>query len=376
MAFELTAEQQELAKVVDARLRTLDGKRTFLDGGPALQAEAWTALAELGVLGLLLPDEIGGTGGCVMDQVIVAEAIGRTNVGVPAVTSAVAAFVLGASTTSQGAELASLLGGGDRVVLAGISASRGIELGLRADVGDERAFLSGEVLDLVEGAAADTLLVRAELDSGSRAWFAMSIEDADACDQPSLDPSQRLLALRLDKVPAHELAIEEETRARRESVTHRALLLAYVLLAAQATGASDAALQLTLDYSKERQAFGHPIGFYQAIKHRLVDMLIATENARSATYNAAWALDDRREDSTVAAHMAKAVATENAVRVVHDAIQSHGGIGFTWEHDLHLHLRRAKSCAVVLGSPDDHFDAVGEALFEPLDDVSAEANIG
>jgi alkylation response protein AidB-like acyl-CoA dehydrogenase len=142
--------------------------------------------------------------------------------------------------------------------------------------------------------------------------------------------------------------------------------LALTLLASEATGAAARALELTVQWAKDRTAFGHPIGYFQAIKHRLAEMLVLIENARSATYNAAWAIDAGRPDSALAAHMAKAMATENAVKIVHDAIQSHGGIGFTWEHDLHLYLRRAKSCALVLGDPDEHFEAVAAAVLGPL----------
>jgi alkylation response protein AidB-like acyl-CoA dehydrogenase len=146
------------------------------------------------------------------------------------------------------------------------------------------------------------------------------------------------------------------------AVLARCEAVAWTLLAAQAVGAASSALELTSGYVKDRRQFGQPIGRFQAVKHRVANMLIDLENARSAAYNAGWALTESRDDAQLAAHLAKAVSTEKAVNVTQSAIQAHGGIGFTWEYDLHLYLRRAKTCELVLGQPDDHFAAIADAI--------------
>ena len=362
MAGQLTTEQHEMARVLERLLAARDDPRGFLDGGPALDAATWRQLAKLGFLGLLLPESAGGPGGSVLDEVILAEALGRAGAAVPVVTTAVAAAVLAAFPGGDAARslTARLTGGGD-VVAAGISAATGFDLPIAVQDSARGPLLTGEAGDLIEGAAATVLLLPVRRDGGT-AWYAVELARADAREQPSLDPSQRLLALTLSQTPAAAVGWAPDASPPGRIAGS----LALTLLAAEATGAAARALELTVSWAKDREAFGHPIGYFQAIKHRLAEMLVLVENARSATYNAAWAIDAGRPDAAVAAHMAKAMATENAVRIVHDAIQSHGGIGFTWEHDLHLYLRRSKSCALVLGDPDEHFEAVAAALLGPL----------
>jgi alkylation response protein AidB-like acyl-CoA dehydrogenase len=261
-------------------------------------------------------------------------------------------------------ELARELVSGMKVVACGISASRGVDLGMTArQTGDPVAHwtVTGSVTDLLEAACAGVLVVPARVD-GVTHFFAVSAEEAGVTigDQPSLDPSQRLGSITLNAAPARLVGSAGDA-GLQAAVVERARLL----IAAQALGAAQKALNLTSDYAKQRVAFGQPIGRFQAIKHPLADMLVRVENARSAVYHAAWLLDERSSEAPRAVLMAKAVATENAVKVVHQAIQCHGGIGFTWEHDLHLHLRRAKAAELALGRPDDLFDAIGQTLLHP-----------
>jgi alkylation response protein AidB-like acyl-CoA dehydrogenase len=362
MAGQLTAEQHEMARVLERLLAAREDRRGFLDGGPALDCATWRQLADLGFLGLSLPESAGGPGGSVLDEVILAEALGRANAAVPVVTPAVAAAVLAAFPGSGAASsLATRLTGGSDVVAAGISASTGFDLPVAVQDPAGSPLISGAVGDLIEGAAATVMLLPVRHDGGT-GWYGVELTRAVAREQPSLDPSQRLLALTLSQTPAAAVGWVPDASPDGQLAGS----LALTLLAAEATGAAARALELTVGWAKDREAFGHPIGYFQAIKHRLAEMLVLVENARSATYNAAWAIDAGRPDAAVAAHMAKAMATENAVRIVHDAIQSHGGIGFTWEHDLHLYLRRSKSCALILGDPDEHFEAVAAAILGPL----------
>jgi len=158
-----------------------------------------------------------------------------------------------------------------------------------------------------------------------------------------------------DDVPAEPLG------APSESV--RSLQLLVTMAAAEAAGAAALALEKTAAYARERRQFGLPIGTFQAVKHRLADMLVEVENARSAVYGAAWSLTDV-PDARLPVAMAQSVATQNAVDVVAAAIQLHGGIGMTWESDLHLYLRRAKALQATYGQPSRHRETIAAALLD------------
>jgi alkylation response protein AidB-like acyl-CoA dehydrogenase len=131
-----------------------------------------------------------------------------------------------------------------------------------------------------------------------------------------------------------------------------------VALAAELVGLSQRALDMAVEYAKEREQFDRPIGAYQAVSHRLAEMLWEVEEARSLTYYAAWAADAQPETLSLAASMAKARASDAANNVTHNAIQTFGGIGFTWEHDIHFLLKRARVSSQLLGTPRQHRERV------------------
>ena len=135
-----------------------------------------------------------------------------------------------------------------------------------------------------------------------------------------------------------------------------------VALAAESTGIAQRTLEMAVEYAKDRQQFGRPIGAYQAVSHRCAQMLLETENARSAVYGAAWAADAEPESLPLAASMAKAYASDAGWRVPDASIQVHGGIGFTWEHDLHFFLKRGRSNAAIFGDSKWHRERVADAV--------------
>jgi alkylation response protein AidB-like acyl-CoA dehydrogenase len=398
MPYQVTDEQQLLASTLSELLSTHGTPRNAYDGGPARDPDLWARLCELGIVGIGLPERLGGAGGSLMDDTIVAEQIGRATAVVPILTNVLASSILAAlsavatsgiraiadtTESSTGvvtvgttgpasvAETAGALVGGRTVVLAAVSAARAFDLGFTACETSDGWRLDGTVDDLLDGASADVLVVPASIEDGL-AWFAVDVhaEGATLTEQPSLDPTQRLAAIDLASAGARHLGSVDLNSV--EPLLSRA----WVILGAQAVGAAERALEITVEYAKQRQAFGQPIGRFQAIKHRVSEMLIDVQNARSAVYNAAWAIDAKRTDAALAARMAKAVATENAVHAVHEAIQCHGGIGFTWEHDLHLYLRRVKSAQLVLGDTEEHFAELGRRLIEPRRLVGAATSKG
>ena len=135
-----------------------------------------------------------------------------------------------------------------------------------------------------------------------------------------------------------------------------------VAVSAELTGVAQRAMEMAVEHAKEREQFGRPIGSYQAVSHRCAEMLLDTEEARSLTYYAAWTANAEPESLSLAASMAKARASDAACQVTHDAIQTFGGIGFTWEHDIHFFLKRARVGAQLMGSARQHRDRVAELV--------------
>ncbi|MET0147087.1 MAG: acyl-CoA dehydrogenase family protein [Ilumatobacteraceae bacterium] len=360
MTFRITEEQVQLSALVADILDKHGDARRAYDKGPSRDPELLTRLAELGLVGLALDEPLGG-GGTFVDEVLVAEQVGRAAAMVPVVGLGITTGVLDALAAPQSPEaltVANALTAGGYVIGA-VSASSGFGTGFAVSRDGADWRLTGTADDLLDGAAADAFVIPVVGEAVE--WF-LAPRDAPGMtvvDQPSLDPTQRLGAVTAAGADVRHLGTT--STATLDDLVQRA----WVLLAAQATGAAGRGLDITVEYATTRHAFGQPIGRFQAIKHRTADGLVLLENARSATYNAAWALDEQRADREMAARMAKAVATENAVRLLHDAIQSHGGIGFTWEYDLHLLLRRAKSAQLALGDPDHHFTALGAAVLAP-----------
>jgi len=142
----------------------------------------------------------------------------------------------------------------------------------------------------------------------------------------------------------------------------RALEWATSALCAEMVGGVQQVLETSTEYAKTRQQFGKPIGIYQAVSHKIADMLVLSESGRSATYYAAWAVEADAPDRSLAASMAKAYVSDGYRKVAGDGIQVHGGIGFTWEHDMHLYFKRAKSSEVTLGDATYHRELVAQAL--------------
>lgn len=359
MSYEITEEQQALCEGVGRLLQDRSAPRDSYDGGRPVDRPVWAGLADMGVIGLSGPDDLGGGGGGFIDEVLVAEQLGYHTAAVPAVTIAVLSHLLSGIGGTTAKDIFIDLAGGQRLVLAAVSASRGLDLGFDATEVDGVWLLDGESDDLIEAGGADAIVVQARAGDGA-GWFLVDRQTAGVivADQKSLDQSQRLGLLRAEHAEAKRLSDVDGENA--EAALQRGL----VVLAAQATGCAARALELGVAHAKQRHQFGQPIGRFQAVKHALANMLVDVENARSATYNAAWAIDGGRADRSQAVRMAKAVATENAIRVVDHAIQVHGGLGFTWEYELNLLLRRAKTMQTVLGGPDAHFDRLGHDLFD------------
>jgi len=354
MEYQFTAEQEELRSIVRSLLEDRGRPRESYDGGPALDATTWSALAELGLCGLGVDEDRGGSGGTLLDQLIVVEEIGRAAAALPFTSSTVVSLPLVAALATDD-QLAGVLPAASSGSLTLSTVLTGEGTGNRHDVVTHvGGKLTGTLSLVPDGASCGLLLVPCD-----GAVFAVRI-DSDGVivtDEPTLDRTRRAATIVLDGAAGERLDSGNVERAL-QGARRRAL----VSLAADATGSAGRALEMSVDYAKEREQFGTVIGTFQAVKHRVADMLVDLENARSATMFGAWAVAGDAPDADVAAAVAKAAATERAVHVVGSAIQVHGGIAITWEHDLHLLLRRVKSCEIAFGEPSLHLENVAAEL--------------
>lgn len=352
MKFEFTAEHVVLQNVLaDLTAREADARKVY-NTDAVIDTALWTAVRDAGLLGVGAPEAYEGGGGGPVEQVFIAEALGRVVGAIPFSEHTAAAQTIAAfGTEDQCKRFLIPLVRGDSI--AGITLPRPTNVAAVEAKPDGSGWRLEGRLPLVPNAAAATVLAVPARSDGEVRWFVT--ETADISALPTVDRTRPGATVEFSGAEAVLLS-GSPAGPRPED-----LLL--TLAAAEAAGAASTALDSTARYATERQQFGLPIGTFQAVKHRLADMLVAVENSRSAVYGAAWALaEGGRVPRSVA--LAQAVATGNAVVVISDAVQLHGGIGVTWECDLHLFLRRAKALEVTYGSPAQHRSDIAAALLD------------
>jgi alkylation response protein AidB-like acyl-CoA dehydrogenase len=228
--------------------------------------------------------------------------------------------------------------------------------------------LSGIKLFVGDAHLAEILVVTARTRDGSTMEDGVSLflvpRDAAGLSVsilPTIDETRKLCEVRLDNVSLPAIALLGEKHAGWAPLS-RVLARATVALAAEMCGGAQQVLDMTVAYAKIRIAFGKPIGSYQGVKHQAADMLVAIENAKSLTYYAAWAMDQGLDEAPLAVSMAKAAASDMYRKVTGTGIQLHGGIGMTWEHDLQLYFKRAKSSEVAFGDASWHRERVAQLM--------------
>ncbi|MEU2877053.1 acyl-CoA dehydrogenase family protein [Streptomyces sp. NPDC007070] len=304
----------------------------------------WKSLAEgMGLAGLLVPEERGGQGATHREAAVVLEELGRAVAPVPYLTSAVVATE-------------ALLACGEEELLARLASGRTVGvLAVALHLAPGAAFpavrvqdgvLHGELTGIADAAVADVLLVPAE-DGG---LYAVDSDAVAVTGQVSLDQTRPVAAVRLDGAAGRRVG-------DAGPAVRRALRAAAGLLASEQFGLADWSLTETVRYLKERKQFNRPVGGFQALKHRLAQLWLEVVNLRAAARNAADALA-RDEDADVAAAVAQAYAAPVAVHAAEEALQLHGGIGMTWEHPVHLYLKRAKADSLAYGTAGAHREAL------------------
>jgi len=347
--------------------------RAIAEGGKGLPPALWKKLAELGWLGLCIPEEHGGAGlGC-LDLVVMLEEMGR-NLFPGAFLSAVVgslALVLGGNQEQKRRLLPALACGEQRATLAlfegqGPWSTEGVALEAR---GAGTGFALRGVKRFVPDAnTADWLVVPARTSDDSERGLTLflvstrgagvSVEAISTTDT-TRSYSEVVFA---DAYVTPEAALG--TLGGGAPLLERIIDRAKVALCADACGGAQRVLELSVAYARSREQFGRPIGAQQAIQHRCADMLVRVEGARSATWRAAWCLDEEEPLSHSASCMAKAYTSEAFLRVTGDGIQIHGGLGFTWEQDLHLFFKRAALSSVLFGDSTQNRELVARELLD------------
>ncbi|MEU6564417.1 acyl-CoA dehydrogenase family protein [Nocardia nova] len=350
------AELRELASSVRAAL-TKHGDsaalRRAIDSESGYDERLWTLLCEqVGVAALAIPEEFGGVGADLDTALVVVEELGRTLHNPPMLGSAVLGVqaVLASGDDAAARRLLPEVAEGSRTLAVcwadekgwaatGADAQRAAGFGVRAD-GDT---LSGTAHYVLDGAGADTLLV--VTDSGLYEIDATATGVTRTLTR-TMDPTRRLSTVAFDGAKATRLS-DDPT-----AITSRLRAVAWAALAAEQVGAAEQCLESTVEYSKSRVQFGRPIGSFQALKHRMADMYVLVESARSAAYAAIADLDrPATGETTLDLESARIHCSQTFRSVVSEMVQMHGGIAITWEHDAHLYFKRAHGDAELFGMP-------------------------
>ncbi|MFI1031684.1 acyl-CoA dehydrogenase family protein [Streptomyces sp. NPDC020951] len=379
MTAAFTEEHEELRATVRRFLADKapsDAVRRSMESARGHDPRLWRQMAhQLGLHGLALPQEYGGFGGGPVELGIVMEELGRVLLPSPYfATVALAGQALAASgdDTARARWLPAIADGSltGTLALAEADGSWRVEDVTASAVPDGGGWrLSGTKMFVVDGHSADLLLVVARADAGP-ALFAV---DGDAAGLTrtrleTLDPTRRLARLDLDGARALGVGPAGDATAYLRTV----LDLAAVALAAEQVGGARACLDAAVEYAKVRVQFGRPVGSFQAVKHKCADMLLKVEAARSAAYHAMSAAADGAGGAggadggtgalPVAAAIAAAYCADAFTHAAKENVQIHGGIGYTWEHDAHLHLKRAKSSEQLFGSPATHRERLADLV--------------
>jgi alkylation response protein AidB-like acyl-CoA dehydrogenase len=363
MNLELTDEQRALRDAVRgflAEKASIEGHvRPLLADPTGVTDAVWRGLADLGTTGLLVPPEYDGTGMTMVEAGIVAEELGAALYPGPWVSSAVAAprALTRLGVDGDAAELFGGIADGSTIATVGPLTGR---LPVAVEQG-ESAVLRGEMRGVPDAAAADIVLVFSE-DGDGTGLFAVDTTSAGIMVTPErgIDQTRRQFRITLDGAPARRLAgaSPEAVRALTDDVL--------VATAADALGAARAVMKSAIEYAKVRRQFGQPIGSFQAVQHLCADMYETVELARSGVIHALWAADAADPaEKHLAAVRTKAFAGR-LTTVGDTAIQVFGGIGYTWEHDAHLYLKRLLGWNAFLGGPDRHLEEVGARLAQSV----------
>jgi alkylation response protein AidB-like acyl-CoA dehydrogenase len=351
--FDFSADQKALrdqARKFLAEHSSSIRVRRILEGAAPYDAELWRGMGEMGWMGTAIPETHGGAGFGHLELCVIAEELGRSLAPTPFASTiylAAEALLLAGSDAQKKRWLPRIAQGeaiGCLALAEGPQVATPANLATRA----EGARLSGTKAPVADGDVADFAVVLAAQGAGRAGLFLVDLKGPGVtrASLATVDPTRSHARIVLDGAPGEPLGAPGEGWP----LTERLLDRAAVLVAFEQLGGAQAALEMAREYALGRFAFGRQIASFQAIKHKLADMYVGVELARSNAYYGAWALTKDAPELPVAAAAARVAASEAYYQAAKENIQIHGGMGFTWEFDCHLHYRRAKLTSLMLGS--------------------------
>lgn len=369
MNFAFNEEQEELRRTVRSFLEAKSSEeavREEMDTENGFDAAVWQQMGEqMGLQGLAIPEEYGGSGYGYIELIVILEEMGRALLCAPFFSTVVLAgnTLLHSGDDAAKADYLPGIASGETIAALALTEENGRwdEQGVTATAtqdGDTWK-LSGTKTYVIDGHTATLLIVAARTDAGV-SLFAVdpSAEGVTRTPLATMDQTRKQARIDLDGVEGRLIG----TDGGGWDTLERVLDLAAVALAAEQVGGAQFVLEMAVQYAKDRVQFGRPIGSFQAIKHKCADMLLEVESAKSAAYYAGWCASELNDELPSVASLAKAYCSEAYFNATAENIQIHGGIGFTWEHPAHLYFKRAKSSELLFGDPTYHRELLAQRI--------------
>jgi alkylation response protein AidB-like acyl-CoA dehydrogenase len=372
------SQEQEMLRATARKFLENECTSTFvrarMEEPAGVTDDFWAKLAEQGWLGLVYPEEYGGSGLGLVDLTVLMEEMGRCVMPGPFFSTVLLGglAILEAGSPPQRKEWLPRLAAGQAKATLALTEpnARWDAAGVTATAKDgKHGFaLSGTKLFVPDAHLADVIVVAARTAEGKSPEDGVSLflvpKGAAGLEVkllPTMDQTRKLCEVTLKDTPVPSGALLGATGGAWSALA-RVIQRATIALCGEMCGGAQRVLDMTTEYAKIRVAFGKPIGTYQGVKHKAADMLVDIENAKSLTYYAAWAADENSSETALATSMAKAYVSDAYRKVSATGIQLHGGIGFTWEHDLHLYFKRAKSSEFTFGDATYHRERVAQLI--------------
>ncbi|MFV0316046.1 MAG: acyl-CoA dehydrogenase family protein [Microthrixaceae bacterium] len=369
MNFAFSDEQEELRKVVRDFLDNKSDEATvreLMDTTDGYDPAVWTQMGEqMGLQGLVIPEEFGGSGYSFVELIVVLEEMGRRLLCAPYFSTVVLAGQTLLHSGDDDAKAAHLPGiaSGETIATLAYTEPNGrwdeSAVTMEATEAGGSYKLNGEKLYVLDGHTAGLIITAARTSAG----VSLFTVDGDAAGLTrtalsTMDQTRKQARLEYSDVEGTLIG----TDGGGWDVLSQVLDLAAVALAAEQVGGAQEVLESAVQYAKDRVQFGRPIGSFQAIKHKCADMLLEVESAKSAAYYAGWCAAELNDELPSVASLAKAYCSEAYFHSAAENIQIHGGIGFTWEHPAHLYFKRAKSSELLFGDPTYHRELLAQRI--------------
>jgi alkylation response protein AidB-like acyl-CoA dehydrogenase len=367
--FAFSEEQEELRRTVRSFLEQKSPEsevRRLMETTEGYDPSVWKQMGEqLGLQGLAIPEEFGGSGYSYVELGVVLEEMGRALLCAPYFSTVVLAAntLLHCGDESAQKEYLPGIASGETIATLAFTEPSGRwdadGIQMQASGSGDSWTLDGEKMFVIDGHTADLLLVAARTGKGI-SLFAVPSDASGVTRTPlsTMDQTRKQAKVEFSGTPARLVGSD----GAGWDTLDRVLDLAAVGLAAEQVGGAQKCLEMSVEYAKVRVQFGRPIGSFQAIKHKCADMLLEVESAKSAAYYAMWAASELNDELPVVASLAKAYCSDAYFHAAAENIQIHGGIGFTWEHPAHLYFKRAKSSELLLGDPTYHRELLAQRI--------------